>query len=212
MAPLVEQYLTKRFFSKPVDLSDPAVIKRLSEPDARQYVIQAFVDAINRLTIEPVTVRIAQPARKVSSTPAFPWSRKTYDGLKTVFNLVACDVDYEAEFAAFLDRAEDVAAYAKNAEQMYFFIEYISSQGGMRYYSPDFIVQATDGDMFLVETKGIEDIEVPIKDNRARKWCHDVADLTEQPWYYVKIPWKVFQETTASTFDGLYRHVLASGA
>jgi len=212
MAPLVEQYLTKRFFSKPVDLSEPAVIKRLSESDARQYVIQAFVDAINRLTIEPVTVRIAQPARQVSSTPAFPWSRQTHSGLKTVFNLVACDVDYEAEFAAFLDHAKDVAAYAKNVEHMHFFIEYISSQGGMRYYYPDFIVQATDGDMFLVETKGIEDIEVPIKDNRARKWCHDVADLTGQPWYYVKIPWKVFQETTATTFDGLYRHALASGA
>jgi len=210
MAPLVEQYLTKRFFSKPVDLSEPAIIKRLSEPDAREYVIRAFVDAINRLTIEPVTVRIAQPPRKVSSTPAFPWSRKTYEGLKTIFNLVACDVNYEAEFAAFLDHAEDVAAYAKNVEQMHFFIEYVSSQGGMRYYYPDFIVQATDGDMFLVETKGIEEIEVPIKDNRARKWCHDAADLTGQSWYYVKIPWKVFQETTATTLDGLYRHALAA--
>jgi type III restriction enzyme len=210
MAPLVEQYLTKVFFSEPVDLSEPAVIKRLSEPDARTYVIQAFVDAINRLTIEPVTVHLAQTPRKVSSTPAFPWSRKTYAGLKTVFNLVACDVNYEAEFAAFVDRAQDVAAYAKNVEQMQFFIEYISSQGGMRYYYPDFIVQATDGDMFLVETKGIEDIEVPIKDNRARKWCHDAADLTGGSWYYVKIPWNVFQETTATTFDGLYRHALAA--
>jgi len=209
MAPLVEQYLTKQFFKKPVDLSEPAVIKRLSEPDARTYVIQAFVDAINRLTIEPVTVRIAQPPRMASATPAFPWSRKTYNGLKTVFNLVACHVNYEAEFAAFLDHAEDVAAYAKNVEQMHFFIEYISSQGGMRYYYPDFAVHTSDGDMFLVETKGIEDIEVPIKDNRARKWCHDAADLTGQSWYYVKIPWGVFQETTATSFDGLYRHALA---
>lgn len=64
----------------------------------------------------------------------------------------------------------------------------------------------------LVETKGIEDIEMDRKDNRAHKWCHDAADLTGQPWYYVKIPWKVFQETTATTFDGLYRHALASEA
>lgn len=210
MAPLVERYLAERFFTEPANLSEPAVIKRLGQPDARTYVIQAFVDAINQLTIEPVTVRIAQPPRAVSSTQAFPWSRKTYQGLKTVFNLVACDVNYEAEFAAFLDRAEDVAAYAKNVEQMHFFIEYISSQGGLRYYYPDFIAQATDGDMFLVETKGIEDTEVPMKDNRARKWCHDAADLTGRSWYYVKIPWKVFQETTAFSFDGLYRHALAA--
>jgi len=210
MAPLVERYLTERFFTEPVDLSEAAIVKRLGEPDARTYVIQAFVDAINRLTIEPVTVRIAQSPRRVSSTSAFPWSRKTYEGLKTMFNLVACDVNYEAEFAGFLDRAEDVVAYAKNVEQMHFYIEYVSSHGGMRYYYPDFIVQATDGDMFLVETKGIEDMEVPIKDDRARKWCHDAADLTGRSWYYVKIPWTVFQETTSTTLDGLYRHALAA--
>jgi type III restriction enzyme len=92
---------------------------------------------------------------------------------------------------------------------MHFFIEYISSQGGMRHYYPDFVVRATDGDMFLVETKGVQDIKVPIKDLRARKWCHDAGDLTGQTWHYVKIPWKVSQETTATTFDALYRHALA---
>lgn len=211
MAPLVENYLKERFFTKPVDLAEPAVIKRLSEPDARTYVIQAFVDAINHLTIEPQTVRIAQQPRLASATPAFAWNQsKTYPGAKTVFNLVAWDVKYEGEFSAFLDRAQDIVAYAKNVDQMHFFIEYISSQGGMRHYYPDFIVRAANGDMFLVETKGIEDIEVPIKDNRARRWCHDASDLTGQPWYYVKIPWAVFQKTTATTFDALYRHALAA--
>jgi hypothetical protein len=53
-------------------------------------------------------------------------------------------------------------------------------------------------------------VEVPIKDDRARKWCHDVANLTGEPWYYVKVPKIVFDGTTAATFDGLYRHALAA--
>jgi type III restriction enzyme len=210
VAPIVDRYLRDRFFTKPVDLAEPAVIKRLSEPDARQLIISAFVDAINRLSIEPLAVRVERPPLRVSSTPAFPWSRQTYDGLKTVFNLVPCDSTYEAEFAAFLDHAEDVVAYAKNAEYLHFFIEYIASTGGVRYYYPDFVVRAADGDMFLVETKGLEDIEVPIKDDRARKWCRDATDLTGGSWYYVKVPYGIFQSSTAATFDGLYRHAMAA--
>ena len=210
LAPVVTEYLTKGLFKQAVSLDDPRVIKRLSESDARQTVISAFVDAIHKLTIEPLPVRVSQPPIKVSSTSAFPRSGETYRGAKTVFNLVACDSHYEALFASFLDRASDVAAYAKNADQMHFFIEYIASGGGIRYYYPDFIVRTTDGDNFLVETKGWEDVEVPIKDDRARKWCHDVTNLTGEPWYYVKVPKIVFDGTTAATFDGLYRHALAA--
>lgn len=210
LAPLVDRYLRDQFFTKAVDLAQPPIIKRLSEPDARQLVISAFVDAINRLSIEPLTVRIERPPLRVSSTAAFPWSRQTYDGLRTVFNLVPCDVTFEAEFAAFLDHAEDVVAYAKNAEYVHFFIEYIASGGGVRYYYPDFVVRSTDSDMFLVETKGLEDIEVPIKDDRARKWCRDATDLTGETWYYVKVPYGIFQTSTATTFDALYRHALAA--
>jgi len=210
LAPIVDRCLRDRFFTKPVDLAEPAVIKRLSEPDARQLIISAFVDAINRLSIEPLTVRIERPPLRVSSTLAFPWSRQTYDGLKTVFNLVPCDSAFEGDFAAFLDHAEDVVAYAKNAEYLHFFIEYIASTGGVRYYYPDFVVRTRDRDMFLVETKGLEDVEVPIKDDRARKWCRDSTDLTGESWYYVKIPYHTFQSSTATTFDALYREALAA--
>jgi type III restriction enzyme len=212
LAPVAAEYLTKGLFDSPADLSNPHVIKRLSEPDARQFVISAFVDAINKLAIEPLPVRVSQPPRKVSATPAFPWSGETYAGEKTVFNLVACDSHYEALFASFLDRASDVAAYAKNAPQMHFYIEYIAAGGGIRYYYSDFVVRATNGDTFLIESKGWEDVEVPIKDDRARKWCHDVTDLTGQPWYYVKIPKTVFDGSTASTLDGLSRHALAAAS
>ena len=124
--------------------------------------------------------------------------------------MVPCDSTYEAEFAAFLDHADDVVAYAKNAEHLHFFIEYIASGGGVRYYYPDFIVLARNGDMFLVETKGLEDIEVAIKDDRARKWCRDATDLTGHSWYYVKVPYETFRSSAVTTFDALYRLALAA--
>jgi type III restriction enzyme len=209
LAPLLDQYLRERFFTETVDIAEPAVIKRLSEPDARQLIVSAFVNAINRIGIQPLNVKIERAAAKVSHTPAFPWSGRTYPGRKTIFNLVACDLGLEVDMAEFLDKAKDVVAYAKNAPQTRFFIEYVSSVGGIRYYYPDFIVQTTDGTMFLVETKGIEDAEVPIKDDRARKWCRDAGDLTGTPWYYVKVPYAVFQNSSAETFDTLYRHAMS---
>jgi type III restriction enzyme len=147
---------------------------------------------------------------KLSGTNAFPWTKETYPAHKTIFNLVACDSHYEAEFAAFLDGVPGVAAFAKNTEATHFAIEYLSSQGGVRYYYPDFIVRLVSGEMFLVETKGLEDIEVARKDARATKWCQDATALTGLSWHYIKVPENVFRSTTATTFEQLYHHALAA--
>jgi type III restriction enzyme len=142
--------------------------------------------------------------------PRYPWTKETYPAHKTIFNLVACDSNYEAEFAAFLDGVPDVAAFTKNTEATHFAIEYLSSQGGVRYYYPDFLVRLVSGEMFLVETKGLEDIEVARKDARATKWCQDATALTGASWNYIKVPESVFRSTTATTFDQLYHHALAA--
>ena len=46
-------------------------------------------------------------------------------------------------------------------------IEYTDSAGNLRYYEPDFVVLTSDGTHYIVETKGLEDINVANKD-RAR--------------------------------------------
>ena len=210
LAPLVKQYIHTILFGREVDLNSPAVLRRLSEPDARQIIITVFAQAINKLTIETQPVHIEGSPFRVSATNAFPWTKETYPAHKTVFNLVACDSHYEAEFAAFLDGAIDVAAFVKNTEATHFAIEYLSSQGGVRYYYPDFIVRLISGKMFLGETKGLEDIEVSRKDARATKWCQDATALGGTPWQYVKVPEGVFRSTTATSFEQLYRHAVAA--
>jgi hypothetical protein len=52
-------------------------------------------------------------AFRVSDTSPFPWSRQTVEGERTDFNLTPIDNALEARFAQFLDRASDVAAWAK---------------------------------------------------------------------------------------------------
>ena len=73
----------------------------------------AFGEAIRSLAITEREPKITESAFRVSETPPFPWSRRTVEGQHTVFNLTPVDNALEARFAQFLDRASDVAAWAK---------------------------------------------------------------------------------------------------
>jgi hypothetical protein len=44
---------------------------------------------------------VASSSRRPTGTPPFPYSRPTFAGSKTVFNLVICDNDFEKAFARF---------------------------------------------------------------------------------------------------------------
>ena len=81
---------------------------------------------------------------RVSDTPPFPWSRDTVEAERTVFNLTPVDNSFERRFAEFLDRAADVAAFAKLTLNSRFALEYISTTGALRYYYPDFVVRLDD--------------------------------------------------------------------
>ncbi|PIU23830.1 MAG: hypothetical protein COT13_00915, partial [Chloroflexi bacterium CG08_land_8_20_14_0_20_45_12] len=116
-----------------------------------------------------------------------------------------CVNDLEVRFASFLDRAEDVEAFTKN-EKLGFFMEYISSEGGLKNYRPDFVAKTTSGKFYILETKGEVDINVPRKDERAKTWCQDVLQITGQRWHYAKIAQRVFEE---HYYNSLYELLLA---
>jgi type III restriction enzyme len=58
----------------------------------------------------------------------------------------------------------------------------------LRYYYPDFVVKSETDEMWLVETKGQESLEVAFKDRAAQMWCENAKILTGQQWRYVKVP------------------------
>jgi type III restriction enzyme len=205
LAPMVRDYLQERVFDRRVDLADKIVLKRLAENDAQQLVVGAFERAIRALTITERDVEVEEITFRVSDTPAFPWSRKTVNGERTVFNLTPIDSSLEGRFAQFLDRATDVAAYAKLTMNSRFGLEYISSTGALRYYYPDFVVRLTDDSCLMIETKGLEDISVALKDQRARRWCRDATELSGREWAYEKVLERPFDAYSGDTVDGLRR-------
>jgi type III restriction enzyme len=209
LAPLVRDYMTTKLFEHPVELGDKTILYRLTEGDARAAVVESFRNAINEKSVKVEDVKVESAPLLVSSTPAFLWSKQVTDGKKQVFNKVACDSGLEASFAHFLDRVTDVTAYAKLTLNSRFAIEYLSSTGALRYYYPDFVVRLGDDTHVVVETKGLEDVEVTRKDRRARRWCEDATRLTGNDWRYLKVPQAVFTASTATTFDQLVRHVEA---
>ncbi len=211
LAPMIRDYLKERVFERPVELDDKVVLRRLAENDAQALVTRAFVEAIRALAITEREPTIEESALRVSETPPFPWSRATFDGKKTVFNLTPVDSSLETRFAAFLDKATDVAAWAKLTMNSRFALEYISQSGALRYYYPDFVVRLTDDTCLIAETKGQEDLDVAHKDRRARRWCADASRLAGRDWAYEKVPQKLFDKFDGDSIDALRRFLHASG-
>ncbi len=212
LAPMVRDYLRERAFERPVELDDKVILRRLAENDAQALVVGAFRDAIRALSISEREPTIEESALRVSETPPFPWSRETVPGEQTIFNLTPVDSSLEARFARWLDRATDVAAWAKLTMNSRFALEYISKAGALRYYYPDFVMRLGDDTCLIVETKGQEDLDVAFKDRRARRWCEDATRLSGREWAYEKVPQKLFDVFDGDSMDGLRRFLDASGA
>ena len=146
--------------------------------DFAQYVcVDVFKKAFLRLTIEPQEPQLMTPGRMLSTCQPFPWSRPVWAGRKCIFNLVACDNNFEREFAKFLDNAPDVQAFSKLPQVFRFSIEYTESAMNLRYY-PDFVALDTKGIYWLLDTKSQETSEVPRKDAAAMLWNENATQLT----------------------------------
>jgi type III restriction enzyme len=207
LAPLVRDYLQHRVFERPVELADKVILRRLAENDAQQIVVGAFQKAIRALAITEREATITESALRVSDTPAFPWSRQTVEATRTVFNLTPVDNHLEKRFAEFLERATDVAAFAKLTLNTRFALEYIATSGALRYYYPDFVVRLDDDTCLVLETKGQEDLDVALKDQRARRWCRDATRLSGRTWSYHKVPQRAFEQFSGETVESLCRYL-----
>lgn len=193
LSPKVREFFEQKAFGHPVDLNDHAIVKAMSTPVAHYVCVDVFKKALQALTIEEQTPQLLEPARMLSACQPFPWSRPVWEGQKCIFNLVACDNDFEREFAKFLDNATDVRAFSKLPRAFGFTIEYTDTAMNLRNYEPDFVAVDKSGTYWLLESKGQENVDVLRKDVAAVRWCENAIKLTEQKWKYVKVPQKEFQ-------------------
>lgn len=200
LAPKVREFLETKAFGERVDLDQPAMIKAISNPAVNYVTIKEFSKALRHLVVQELSPVLLSTGRKLSETLPFPYSRPTATATKTVFNLVAGDNKFELEFARFLEDAPDVRAFAKLPSQFGFAIEYTDSAANLRYYEPDFVAELADGSFRLIETKGLEDVNVAYKDRAAVIWCENATLLTGTRWEYLKVPQKEYEKLQPSEF------------
>jgi type III restriction enzyme len=187
LVPKVREFLEKKAFGETVNLQEPSMVKAISSNVAVYMTVKLFDDALKKLVVEELLPQLLNAGRPLSATPPFPWSRPTFAARKCIFNLVPCDNEFEREFARFLQSAGDVERFAKLPQQFGFVIEYTDNMSNLRYYEPDFVAVAADGVHYLIETKGLEDVNVVNKDRAARLWCENTSTLTGKPWAYMKV-------------------------
>jgi type III restriction enzyme len=120
--------------------------------------------------------------------------------------LMERDSHLELEFAAFLQRCPDVVSYTKNYMAVHFSIDYVNADGNISNYYPDFIVKLENGQIVVVETKGLEDLDVPLKLARLASWCEDINRAQSKAHYdYVFVNEEDFERYQAKTFEDLLK-------
>ncbi len=197
------------FVSSPVNLEDPVVLRNLSEPDVGKVLYDAFKIAINALTIQDTgTTRIEARIRLRETRPFRTEHRPFLAARKSIFTKTVGEAQsggFELSFAAFLETAKDVSAFAKNYLAVGFKLDYVRADGDLSTYTPDFIVRTTDGVVWIVETKGREELDLPQKMARLKLWCVDATAAEEDgrryDFLYVDQPG--FEKHTPGTFAAL---------
>lgn len=208
----VKNFLQNHLFkSSPVDLEDPVVLRNLSEPEAGKILFDAFKTAINALTVcDTGSARIEAHIRLRDTRPFRTEHRPYLTAKKSIFSKIVGEPrsgGFELRFSKFLDDAPDVAAFAKNYLAVGFRIDYVKADGDLSTYTPDFIVRAADGTIWIVETKGREELDLPQKMARLRQWCEDATNAGKADggasFRFVYVDQQGFEQSTPKNFAAL---------
>ncbi len=171
----VKEFVRVQLFDRPIELDNPNTLRNLSEPAATKTLIETFKREINDLTIMDKGDAEIRDFIKLRHTRPFVAKDQGYlIPKKSVFNRVIGDSHFELLFARFLEDCEDVVSYAKNYLAVHFKLDYVNADGDISNYYPDFLVKLSDKEVCIVETKGPEDLDVPLKMQRLRLWCDDI--------------------------------------
>lgn len=209
--PKVKTFIRDHLFSIPVDLEDPVILRNLSEPEVGKVLFEHFRAAINTLTIhESGGSRIEGHIRLRDTRPFRTEPRGFVQAKRSVFNRIVGEANadgLELDFAAFLDSVPDVQAFGKNYMAVGFKIEYVKASGELSTYTPDFIVRTTDRKIWVIETKGREELDLPQKMARLRQWCADATEASEieggLSYHFVYVDQASFKQHKPSSFAGL---------
>lgn len=201
----VKGFMRDELFGQPVDMASANTLRNLSELAATRTVIETFKKAINDLTVEDRGDAQIRDTIRLRQTRPFVMKDQAYlMASKSVFNRIIGDSHFELQFAGFLEGCDDVASFSKNYLAVHFKLDYVNADGDISNYYPDFVVKLADGRMVVVETKGQEDLDVPLKMQRLRQWCEDVNRIQpDTGWDFVYVDQEGFDTYKPKSFAAL---------
>jgi len=187
------------------------LLRNLSEPEVSKRLFDLFKAGINALTVQDKgSTRIEDRIRLRDTRPFRTEHRPYIPARKSLFNKIVGEANasgLELAFAKFLDDASDVAAFAKNYLAVGFKVEYVKANGDLSNYIPDFIVKTTNGSVWIVETKGRAELDLPQKMKRLGQWCEDATAASKAeggPGYgFVYVDQESFERHSPNTFAAL---------
>jgi hypothetical protein len=203
--PKVKAFIETELFGQTVDLESPNTLRNLSEISATKTIIETFKKAINDLTVQDKGDAEIRDTIKLRQTRPFIAKEQGYlIPRKSVFNRIIGDSPLELEFARFLDDCDDIISFAKIYMAIGFKIDYVNSKGEITNYFPDFVVKKDAKHVFIVETKGLEDLDVPLKTERLKQWCQDVnARQSDVIYDFVFVDQESFDRYRPKSFSEL---------
>ena len=87
---------------------------------------------------------------------------------------------------------------------VHFKLDYVNADGNISNYYPDFLVKLADAHTVVVETKGLEDMDVPLKMQRLHQWCEDVNRVQSDVKYdFVFVDQEGFEKYKPKSFRQL---------
>jgi len=198
----VKDFISNFLFTGTVEIDDLNTLRNLSELEACKTIIETFKKKINELTVRDKGSAEIRDYIKLKQTRPFVVKEQDYFiPKKSLFNRIIGDSHLELLFASFLDTCDDVLSYAKNYLAVHLTIDYVNADGNISNYYPDFIVKTKANNIYIVETKGMEDMDVPLKIARLQKWCEDINLIQKKTHFdYVFVDEEDFNQYKPDSF------------
>lgn len=201
----VKGFIQNELFEEKVDFNDMNIIRNLSETEATRTIIETFKKEINELTVRDRGEAEVRNYLKISQCRPFVAKDQDYFvPKKSLFNKIVGDSYLELRFASYLDNCEDIISYVKNYFSVHFKIDYKNADGEISNYYPDFIVKKSEKEIYIVETKGQEDLDVPLKIERLAQWCFDLNKVQKKVHYdFIYVDQENYDKYTPKSFEEL---------
>lgn len=163
------------------------VIENVRRPQVRYQVIQSVAKIIGLARSGKETPDVQVETKQAKDLMEFETSPTIYEldaPEKSVHSRCYFDSSDELKFAKMLEEADDVVSWLWNDQSGVGFRIQYSFEGKMPYYYPDFLIRLTNGDLYVVESKGSIRERDRAKESRAERYVEILREVTGENWQY----------------------------